>query len=683
MGSFSTRFGLLFYSDTLSAERGMGLISKQLGNIQTQIAAISELSDKAFSFLASKLAGFGAHLIGTASKMEKTKEQFMFAFKKIGVDAEDAFNKAQEAGLRSVQTTDQVLQGALDMARIGKVNIFDPRATEQVKKALPDVTDLSDVLGDMASINPYGFQGVARALSEMLSGQWQGARMRLDMGSKQLEEYKQALAGVQNQQEGLIKIAPLLARDFGGAAAAMKDTWSFIAAQLDDVSDKLFGSLGKPMLDRLKPALKELVNFFVGDNGILLNKNTKMLEGLRNVFAQIGDVLAFVAKEAVNIFKNISSFIMQHPGIVKFAVKVAALTAAFAGLVSVLLAIKASIFVVAAAFGGLTLPFMLLGGVLAAVSFNLLKFWLRAKDLGDVWDRLKTVFGGVAEAIATLNGGVVTLTDKTFKDLEKKGLLNLTLGVVRFAVKAQKLFKDISDAVQSVFNKIVEVVTWIIEHRSIFEMLALGYGIQRATERIKGFASGLKGVKGSTLGDPGGPTTRVWVVNMPGGGLLGGGGGAGPSIPGGLGGFLGKAGSLGNLVISNLGNLVMAAEAGYAFGTFLDEKLKISDKVSQFMFDVMNPDAETATDMVKKLRLRDERAQQTFDLTKPPTIIPQATPSLGIKDIVGLDKTTGATSPATGGSTNLTVPIYIDGIKTAEKQVSIDAVRSGKGSVVK
>jgi hypothetical protein len=161
--------------------------------------------------------------------------------------------------------------------------------------------------------------------------------------------------------------------------------------------------------------------------------------------------------------------------------------------------------------------------------------------------------------------------------------------------EGKKMIDSMGDAIENVVSgltflveKLPSVINFIAEHKGSLLTVAAAYTGLRAAGQLKEMAGVFKGgggaggaaekvaeALGMGKGSMGG-VQKVWVTNW--------GGKTPPPLPDGIGGEgLGAAGgkaSKGAKMLSNLGNIVMAAGIGYAVGEFLDETFGISDKLS-------------------------------------------------------------------------------------------------------
>jgi hypothetical protein len=167
--SFTTRFGLVFHSDTSSAEKGLGAMSKQLDMIQTQLASMGGIAEKATGTILGLFESVGKALIGTSSKLETTKAKFEFAFREMAPEQiAKRWQAVETAGLKTVQTTNDVAESMALLQSMTKADVFGDTATTALKKAAPALTNFGELFGDIASGAQFGTRSALWGLKGLL-----------------------------------------------------------------------------------------------------------------------------------------------------------------------------------------------------------------------------------------------------------------------------------------------------------------------------------------------------------------------------------------------------------------------------------------------------------------------------------------------------------------------------------
>lgn len=445
MNSFMSRFGILFYTDTNQAERGLNKLSTMFGNMHLSLLAMQHIAGNVFASMSNAIIGSVKALVGEAAEMEKTETLFMFAFRDMGEGARVVFEQAQEAGLRSIQTTKEIIELTKDLKLMGKVNIFDPEMPQLLDSTKQKILPLVDVIGDMATQLQFGTRSAKFGLMALLNGDWTSARRHLDPIAGVIKDYKTAMQGAGDQQERLRRIAPLLARDFGGAANVMTSTWEFISSQMTDIGEKLLHTFGKPMMDSLKVSLREFQNFFVGQpDGIILKENIHRLDSLKDAFTDIGEKIGFAAIFVKDVALGLFEILRTHPGIVKFVAQVSLVATLFAGILASVIAIKVAL--MALVFAG---P---MGAVIAALgvgAFLIAKWAVSGESVIDTFRKLKIVATGVMEILATMTGHTAELSEETVKFANENGVLGLIVKIGMFAYRVGLFLDGIREGIMS------------------------------------------------------------------------------------------------------------------------------------------------------------------------------------------------------------------------------------------
>ena len=348
-------FGLVFSSSTGGAERGIGRVGSALGNLAGMAASLGDQFKDTFRDLGEFLVGTGASMVQVAASFETSERMLRFAFRDLKSEQakDNIMEQVELSGLKTMQTTREVMDMVIDIKRMSNINLFDPRMPKVVDATGKEVTNMATLLADVAAGSEFGMRSVKKGLMGMMAGNWGRVAMNLDPIAGKIDEYKRAIGNAKTETEKFIAVAPLLARDFGGAADGLKNTWGFYVSQVSDVKEKLLRTFGKPMMDALKPGLASLVSYFTGPDGLLLPSNIRRLDGIRDAFGDIGRAVSNAVSVVGPFVRRVGEFAMQHPNVVKVAAAFVAVAAAGAGVVAVIIAVKVAVAAVSFAMAGL------------------------------------------------------------------------------------------------------------------------------------------------------------------------------------------------------------------------------------------------------------------------------------------------------------------------------------------
>jgi hypothetical protein len=681
----------------------------------------------------------GKALIGTSSKLETTKAKFEFAFREMAPEQiAKRWQAVETAGLKTVQTTNDVAESMALLQSMTKADVFGDTATTALKKAAPALTNFGELFGDIASGAQFGTRSALWGLKGLLQGEWGSAGKHLDAIAGKIDDYKKASAGATKESERLIKLLPLLVRDFGGASAKMGQTFGFLVDQLGDIKDKFFTIFGRGTMDQLKGPLKAFLDMFVGEpHGFLLPQNIKMFDKLKDIFDELGGKVSALAGEAVTVIESLVLFFTSHPDAARFAVTVMQIVTALSAMVVVLLAVKAGIIAISAAFAGWTIPLLIIGAGIAALGYQLLKLNMHAKSAYETWDNLKLVFRAINELVFSTKLGFGYLDEQTTIDLMDRGLLGLVITVGKLVYRIREFFgalwdglKDnfdkmkeaflplmnrisgwfggigdkahgasekwraagllIADAITKVvqvlgyvMDKVAAIAAFMFQHRTLIRGLIMAYGMYKGGGAV---ASVVQKVTGHG-GDPGGPTQRVFVVNWPGGGFGGRGGGL-PGLPGAGaagGAAAGGPGFLARTAFSLLGIFGKGGADGLlgsAAGTAGAATAAATATAAWFLFTTKQL---LKTGWNKIEQLTPDQAKQLSDKASKAEAEAPSQLSSGMKDALRLEQERIARRRAEQDARHnapITVVVNVDGTKAMEKKVETNADRSGQGGLV-
>jgi hypothetical protein len=176
--------------------------------------------------------------------------------------------------------------------------------------------------------------------------------------------------------------------------------------------------------------------------------------------------------------------------------------------------------------------------------------------------QMKSIKAQLGDTLGDIGSGALdTLTEKLGKGATAAERLQSYL-TSEDGKKTINAVKDgvvgIVDGIASIASKLPEIGSWLKEHKGLLGAIAGVYGVAKVAPTIAGIAKGASAALGGLRGSN--PAMPLYVA-MAGGGL--------PGVGGGKMGLLGKAGLVAG-----------AGVAGYALGTWLDEKYGLSDKIA-------------------------------------------------------------------------------------------------------
>ncbi len=186
-------------------------------------------------------------------------------------------------------------------------------------------------------------------------------------------------------------------------------------------------------------------------------------------------------------------------------------------------------------------------------------------------------FIGVVKKVSGATGDAATI-DEMYK--KRMG------GIASEAVRAQQALKKMEAIFINVGSKLIN---WVDQNMgtAIATVAGGALGAKFLPKAIGRALSGGGGLGGASGGLGGGAPIPVYIVGSPSGaagGFQNAGTQAGKAAT-----KMGKIGSAASMVANNLGALAGSLGAGYAIGTALDSWLNISDQLSDWAFDIMNP----------------------------------------------------------------------------------------------
>jgi len=351
-------------------------------------------------------------------------------------------DKVEAIGLKTNQTTDQVrkLTAALTQQNIDP---FSKSLDNLVTKSGGATTAL-EVMADAAILTRGGMQRLRFAVAEVAS---EGTLMKrrgltdaLNLGIEQMKEYNKELKKGKTQQDKFNIIMRLMARDFGGVAAAQGNLLSFVMQQWDDIYDKvvkvLFIDTGVTQMfaDSLKG---------VQDYLLKLAASPQRLEKLKRVMKDIVTVLIAVGKFFANILRFVIEFVAENPNVIKMALAFGGVLTVVAMLFGAVATLTGFVAALVVTFGflapiiGPLLPILgavaAIGAAIVIVFAGLARYIVGGKDWVETWERVKAVFQGVWQMLTNMNSEGNTFIDGALgMKLASMGLLQTTIKIAKF-----------------------------------------------------------------------------------------------------------------------------------------------------------------------------------------------------------------------------------------------------------
>ena len=441
-------------------------------NTDTGLLALKSLADglnNSFENTIHKLKSLGSEAVGVAADVEASREKLSFSARKMGIDAEKQAKQLDAAGLKTLQTTQDLYDMASSL-NLQKVNIFD--------KALDDLTYMdktgkavkatsAEILADAASMSARGPQqfmfGLREAVSAGKVAKGHGLSASLDLPENFRKRYNTAMSKVHTQQEKFNVLVKELAKDYGGTAAALGNSFKFMQSQIQDFKNKIYYELLKDVLPKMTAMLK------AGGTYLTEFIESGKLDPIRKQLTSIYEAAERVAISLARGVKKIMEFTSTHPQVIKYAAAFIATTVAMKGVLSMLskLGVTAQGLKFAFEFignmsktikglGGLTgiasklralmapfAPVFLKLGIIAGAVAMLARLLVGGTTWADTWDRVRMVFEGISEGISNMNNGITTMSMDTALKLKKAGMFEFVTNFLRIANRIGTFVKGV------------------------------------------------------------------------------------------------------------------------------------------------------------------------------------------------------------------------------------------------
>ena len=455
-------FGLIFGSETKGAEAGIDRLIEKMDHLNSTVSAVGEEMSHTFEHAAGFLVKVGGSLVKISAEVEHSTAELKFAYRDASeADFSNVTEQLSNASLYTTQTQKELTDMAAMMKQVNGIDIFGPQIQAQIDK-LPErlrsaLKGNSAVLMSEVGLAANTEQSFASGVFAMMEGHWKRAAIMIRPLAQHIDEYKAAMAGATTNTEKWAKIVPLLARDFGSLNEILSHTWEYMAHQVVDVQQKLWSTLGTPMMNRLKGPMAAFLDYFVDpDHGLLVSKNKDKLDGLANAFADIGGWVADAAMYVGELARGIFEFAAAHPYIVKLVGAIAIGVAALTGLAAALASIRLAVMALNFAFGAMEIlmsPLVLIVGMLATAGYFLAKMKVGGDGFADTMSRIGEVLAAAWEGLSNINEGMATLSGKTADSLASKGLLGVATNIMMYGYRIKQFFEGLWAGLKETFGE--------------------------------------------------------------------------------------------------------------------------------------------------------------------------------------------------------------------------------------
>ena len=383
------------------------------------------------------LGEVGGGIIETAAQFEESRLGMEFTFGRMGKSAEEVagiFQQAQDVAARTSFMTREVFDLTTQLGRSG---IGDP--FREVTTASGESITALEALNDLAASKGRQGMGLLLGALQNFLGDPTGMgmtslRRRMDIPIEMVDKLKERISDTADAQEAFNVLVEETANFYGGAGRAMEGSILFQLAQIPDLFELLGSEIGKGALEPLKDIVAEVVEWLGG-----LLAVERETHALGNMFSEIAEAVAPVARFVFNIVKTMIDFALAHPTLVKISIAIIGIIALVALLVGGFMQLSFSIvfttikmaimFVMFIAMLPLILLFgTIFIGVIVAIGLAVV-FWRKIWDenmfgIRTFVEKTKAVLTGLFELISSMSeGGMGRMSRGTYNTLKRMGLL--------------------------------------------------------------------------------------------------------------------------------------------------------------------------------------------------------------------------------------------------------------------
>ena len=419
----------------------------------------------------------------TAASFETMRERMNFAFND---QAPAIWRNIQQYAVDSVWRFGEVADvvGGLGIAIRGLSDEFETLPARYASRT-GDMVNALQVMGDVASGTGRSLSMVGFEVEQMMTGMFRGAHMVLRLTQQETETIKNAIHATADTQQQFAAIMDVLAEHYGGATERLQGTFNFLAMQIPDTLEVLQNEVGSSGLKILSAGLFEVVKWLRE-----LSNDQAFVRSMAGAFDMMANGAVMASRALMGLGVYIQHIIAENPGLVKFALVAATVTAALATLGGFLLSTTAGVGVLVASLSlaGTTIVSALgtsslivaglVAGLTGLVALGAVLKRAYDENLGGIADRfhqVSLIVQGLGQAFQNWTGNYTAITSQLADQMENAGVLDFFVNLLGWITRAREWWTGFVAGIQAGFSRI----NWggVLEALGAIERMLLQVGI--------------------------------------------------------------------------------------------------------------------------------------------------------------------------------------------------------------
>lgn len=459
-------------------------------DVGESLRSLHDWTDRMGSKLVDTVGDLSRQVYKDAATFEDLASDMRFAF---GDRSADYFAAAEREAAKLTFSMKDVVSVVSSLKR-QKVDLFGPdleniktykTKTGELITGLEVIQDAADAAGRDASRMLF-------SMREAFSGDFKSLKDALDLSSKDVDEFKKAMAKGKDETQKADLLLGKISERFGGAGRERVDNFNKTFMQLPDLIEQINAAAGKEGLREITKGFKSLVEALTE-----FKKDKSAMVALTSFFHVIGMAVGGVVRGAAALVRFAGALLSMAPwlgpvaaGLTLVTVGVSLLTfaavgagAAVAGLVTGIAALSATAMVAGAAamvlFGGL-----IIAGTAALAAFGLVAYATAQtiqSNYGGVaktFTDIKLVVGAIGELYASYNGTAATMSKSTAEALQKEGLLGVVQRIYMTGHRVAVFFRTLGNEMTYFGARLAPVIIPMLnEVKALFSELASALGL--------------------------------------------------------------------------------------------------------------------------------------------------------------------------------------------------------------
>lgn len=403
----------------------------------------------------------GHSVFHVASEFDTLRAQLSYAFRE---GTEEAFQRLQTFEQNSSYPMSELIEGVSTL-RSAFHGIDPTRLERSFRTSTGQMVSGLEALSDAAAGAQVGLGNTIQIVERALEGNFESLQYQMRLSQTEVSRMQAEMARATDEQGKYDAIVRGLALHWGGAQAAVGNTFAMTINKISAMWEQLRGMFGAAGLQLMTPALQELHHWmreFAEDH--------EAIDGVKNAFTFLGGAVAWVVRAFTRLLHGLQHLAKEYPNFLKYlmaAVTIGgALAVALGTVLSTMGSLATAILAVKSAFGillplfsaGLT-TLLAIGAALAvvvAVGYALKRAY--DENLGGFSTKLRQVWvlvRALSQAIRNFGETSTFTTQEIATELQALGMDKIFINIVLWIARARAAWRGFSEAMSAMVDRVM------------------------------------------------------------------------------------------------------------------------------------------------------------------------------------------------------------------------------------